>query len=513
MFSNSSTPFRARPLKLEFLENRAVPATFTVTTTLDELTPGDGKLSLREAITRANDQVGDDVIVVPAGVFKIIAGIGVTDGVTIQGAGAGGTVVDAQRNDRVFDVLGTAPSSIRVVIEAMTTRNGEALGYGGGIRVGNADLVIRDCVIVGNRASLDGGGISNGAAPGTGDVKVVRTTVARNVAGAGGGGMNVTGSSVLTVKDSTVQRNIATGGSGGIRYGTATMTNCTVSGNSGLLGGGMTGATLTMTNCTVSGNSTPGSIGGIGASTAILTGCTVKGNVAGGNAGGIFVGSAVTLTNSTISGNVAGVGGGGIFAVVAATLNRSTVSANIAGADGGGINADTATLTNTTVSGNSATGNGGGLFADTATLLNDTIAENNAHDGGGIFHNPGGGFFLRNTIVALNLTDFGVSNVDVSGVFSSQGHNFIGDGTGGTGLNDGVNGDIVGTSDNPIDPKLGPLQNNGGPTKTMALLAGSRAIDHGDNNAAPASDQRGFARKKDGNFDGVAVVDIGAFEK
>ena len=73
----------------------------------------------------------------------------------------------------------------------------------------------------------------------------------------------------------------------------------------------------------------------------------------------------------------------------------------------------------------------------------------------------------------------------------------------------------MGTSVNPIDPKLGPLENNGGPTKTHALLAGSPAIDQGDNTGVPATDQRGFgfARKKDGNGDGSLIVDIGAFER
>jgi hypothetical protein len=73
----------------------------------------------------------------------------------------------------------------------------------------------------------------------------------------------------------------------------------------------------------------------------------------------------------------------------------------------------------------------------------------------------------------------------------------------------------VGTGAIPIDPKLGPLANNGGRTKTHALKASSRAIDRGDNAGVPPTDQRGigFPRKKDGNFDGVATVDIGAFER
>jgi hypothetical protein len=185
---------------------------------------------------------------------------------------------------------------------------------------------------------------------------------------------------------------------------------------------------------------------------------------------------------------------------------------------GGGVSAGTATLTNSTVSGNSAAF-GGGISANDATLLNCTVVENIAQTGGGLFHQfdpiiPRV-FSVKNTIVALNLIKVGGSGSDINGAFASQGHNLIGDGIGGTGFANGINGDIVGTSFNPIDPKLGPLANNGGKTKTHALLAGSRAIDAGDNAGVPATDQRGagFPRKKDGNFNGVAVVDIGAFER
>ena len=144
------------------------------------------------------------------------------------------------------------------------------------------------------------------------------------------------------------------------------------------------------------------------------------------------------------------------------------------------------------------------------------MVENIANTGGGLFHVAGATFSVRNTLVALNLVAIGGNGPDAFGAsFTSQGHNLIGDGTGSNGFTNGVNGDIVGTSANPIDPKLGPLQNNGGPTKTHALLAGSPAIDHGDNANLPPADQRGigFARKKDGNGDGIVVVDIGAFEK
>jgi predicted outer membrane repeat protein len=528
--------------RLELLENRAVPATFTVTTTIDELIPGDGKLSLREALTRANTTAGADVVVVPAGLYKIELALllggdfDISDAVTIQGAGAGKSVIDGQQLDRVFDVMGNAPGSIQVVLQGMTVRNGNAAGPGGGIRVGNADLVVRDCAVTGNQASQSGGGISNGSAPGTGDVKMVRTFVARNISGADGGGLHVLGSlSLLTVTDSSVRRNLAGTDGGGISASTATLTNSAVGGNFATNdGGGIRVISLSLNGSTVTGNFAVNDGGGIRAISATLSGSTVSTNSALSNGGGLWASSA-TLTESTVSSNSADIGGGviattatftnsnlrgnsarndggGLWASTSTTLNNSTVSGNSADI-GGGIWASSASLTNCTISGNSALSTGGGIFATTTMLLGCTIVENSAHTGGGLFHNPGGAFSVRNTIIALNLVRFTGTNPDVSGTFTSQGHNLIGNSTGGTGFTNGVNGDIVGTSANPIDPKLGPLANNGGRTKTHALLAGSKAIDAGDNAGVPSTDQRGLPRKKDGNFDGLAVVDIGAYEK
>src|SRR5262249_59941464 len=101
----------------------------------------------------------------------------------------------------------------------------------------------------------------------------------------------------------------------------------------------------------------------------------------------------------------------------------------------------------------------------------------------------------------------------------SLGHNLIGDTTG---SNNFINFDQVGTAQNRLDPRLGPLAHNGGPTQTHALRPGSPAIDKGDNGATDpvtgkplTTDQRGFGfpRKKDGNGDGQPVIDIGAFER
>ncbi len=222
----------------------------------------------------------------------------------------------------------------------------------------------------------------------------------------------------------------------------------------------------------------------------------------------------LTINNSTISDNNAGEGGGiknnetGNL-----TINNSTISGNSAdGGGGGGVFNDRGTvkISNSTLSGNTASG-GAAIFNDGGVLeiSSSTITGNSASSvGGGIFSSSGS-TTVEDTIVAGN-------NDDVAGDFTSNGYNLIGDDTGSSGFTNGVNGDKVGTSDNPIDPKLGPLQDNGGPTETHALLPGSPAIDMGnpDFTPPPEFDQRGpgFPRVLDGDRDGTAILDIGAFE-
>src|SRR5262249_9189945 len=150
---------RARP-RLEQLEDRAVPATFTVTTALDVVNATDGKLSLREAVTRSNDRPGPDSIILPAGVFKIAVDganedanatgdFDVTDAVTIRGAGAGLTVIDAQQKDRLFELIG----SINVRFASVTLRHGAAPVNGGGaIQALDADVTLVGCTVSDNRA-------------------------------------------------------------------------------------------------------------------------------------------------------------------------------------------------------------------------------------------------------------------------------------------------------------------------------------------------------------------------
>jgi predicted outer membrane repeat protein len=545
-------PPRFRPA-LQPLEGRLVPATILVTTRADVVNPADHLVSLREAVTRANELPGTDTIVLPAGIYRIAltgaddtnaAGdFDVTDGTVFRGAGAGATFIDGRRLDRVFDVRGTSPSSIAVTFQGLTVRNGLAdAGGGGGIQVGDADLVVRDSVVTGNQAGRAGGGISNAARPGTGNVTVVRTLVARNVSGGAGGGIDVEANAqgqggLLDVRGSTIRQNLS-GDGGGINAGTLTMTASTVAGNtSGSRGGGIRATTVTLTNSTVSNNSADNGGGGIIAVTATLTNSTVSGNfgidfgggiaadvatltnstvrgntVRGGDGGGIFADTA-TLTGSTVDGNFAENSGGGVAAGTV-TLTRSTVSNNFAHQDGGGIAAAVAaTLVNSTVSGNTAALDGGGIRASGVRLLNATITGNIGRNGGGVFLAPGGTSDVRNTIVAGNLVSLGHAGPDLSGFFTSGGHNLIGDGTDAGGFADGAHGDQVGTAVDPIDPRLGPLAFNGGRTRTHALRAGSPAIDRGDGADVPATDQRGVARVRDGDGNGRRVVDIGAVER
>jgi hypothetical protein len=156
---------------------------------------------------------------------------------------------------------------------------------------------------------------------------------------------------------------------------------------------------------------------------------------------------------------------------------------------------------------------GGGLYVDssaTATLTNCTLSGNSHYygGGGGILVNNYAILNLTNTIVAGNTRYGGLygwlpSDIYIFGAVGTADHNLVGDGWGSSGIVNGVNGNIVG-----VDAHLGPLQNNGGPTQTMALLAGSPAIGTADNALAPATDQRGVARSD------VAgeLTDIGAFE-
>jgi hypothetical protein len=149
-------------------------------------------------------------------------------------------------------------------------------------------------------------------------------------------------------------------------------------------------------------------------------------------------------------------------------------------------------------------------LANPTTLTSVTVTANRATSYGGGLYVFLGSPVLHNTLIAGNFRGAtGTTRADVYGSLNPGGdYNLIGDGSGMTGLSNGVNGNQVGSASHPIDPLLGPLQDNGGPTQTVALLPGSPAIDAGNNAYATAWDQRGPGYPRIVN----GIIDIGAFE-
>jgi len=239
--------------------------------------------------------------------------------------------------------------------------------------------------------------------------------------------------------------------------------------------------------------------GGIRVSGALtLTNSRVSDNTTGVSGGGIYVSSSsvhLTIIDTRIYSNTAAFDGGGIYNFGTATLLSSLVSGNKA-SNGGGISSQTTLLlVNSTVSGNDGGASGGGIkVVGTTDLYNVTITDNTASQGGGVYVPGANTLNVKNSIIADNIDrSTGTPDRDCSGQLISQGYNLIGDTAGCT---------IVGTTGNitGVSPGLGPLQNNGGPTLTHALPAGSPAIDAGHpsgcddpNGATLTTDQRGFA--------------------
>ncbi len=252
-----------------------------------------------------------------------------------------------------------------------------------------------------------------------------------------------------------------------------------------------------------------------------LLGLTLKHSVVSGNSatstsrfgagGGVFTHGAIDIEYSSISGNVAsGLGyenfGGGIevvnFGTAASLIANSTIDGNRADraggllVSGGGTDGAAVTIRNSTISGN--TGNieeGGAYLRGPVTLLNSTIAFNTGFRGV-LLDSSAFPIEFESSILADN------GNSDLGALASVT----I---TGANNLIMAPGGDVVVPPDTiAADPLLAPLADNGGPTLTHALGAGSPAIDTGNNLAGVAVDQRGAGYPR--MFG--AATDIGAFE-
>ena len=310
-----------------------------------------------------------------------------------------------------------------------------------------------------------------------------------------GGGVNTVltvpnANAHVTLSNLTIQNGFAGFGGGINNSGTLTISNSTITQNtahySGCGGGIYNTGRLIVNLSTISQNSALGSVwrpasgGGIcnSGGTATINNSTLSGNHAGvGGGGGISTYGTVTINNSTISGNMTlGTLASAIKAESTTTINNSTISGNTHNFGlGCTIGGSGVTLRNTTISGNVA-GSGYVVLCATATLENSIIGNNS----GG---NCGGGV-------------------------TSNGYNLSSDGT----CNFHNTGDL-----NNTDPKLGPLQNNGGPTQTEALLDGSPAIDAGNPSGCTdgsghllTTDQRGMPRP---DHEDTGGCDMGAYER
>jgi hypothetical protein len=243
---------------------------------------------------------------------------------------------------------------------------------------------------------------------------------------------------------------------------------------------------------------------------------------------GVGAGGPVTIAGLTIAHGSSGAEGGAMANSGTLIVLNCVVSDSFAVRGAGISNSGTLTVINSTFRNNTAVVNGAGIYniirAPTVqTVINSTFADNEGcaiseypnltliadnstfrgNQAGICYAGQPGATILHNTILAGNSYGIGGYEEDVAGPVQSQGHNLIGDGSHASGF---TATDLVGTSDHPIDPILGPLQDNGGPTPTMAPLLGSPAIDAGDEADAPPTDQRGAPRIYG------SAIDIGAYE-
>lgn len=289
--------------------------------------------------------------------------------------------------------------------------------------------------------------------------------------------------------------------------------------------------------------------------TLTLADSIVTENYAGGGAG-IFNGAKIFIETSVVTANQSGGYGGGIFNGAILNASNIEVTDNSAGAGGGMVNWGNASITTSVIRGNHAVATGGGIYntsvgnldLDSSAIshnqaviggginnygriqvINSTNSENNARLSAGIdsrgdvklanstitgnvANEVGGlgvrpivrreGIIVSNSIIAGNTAEQGP---DCMGMVTSLGHNLVGLAT--DCEFSAAEGDQVGSAAQPIDARLEQLKMNGGPTHTNALLSGSPAINAGDGDLCPATDQRGIPRPGD------TSCDIGAYER
>ena len=545
------------------LRAQAIPpppgVTYWVNTALD--TPDDnpsngicadinGKCSLRAAIMQANNDLGADTIILKPGTYQLTrAGHDVTgytgslvlnNSITIQGAGSGSTIIDANgtvTGDRAFTIN---PAAVNVTMSGLDIRNGVApttTGYdsllGGGIyRNGYLNsstvttLSLTDIVFDGNSAFKGGGlyaeSINYALAPYS-QISLTHTTFHNNgsqVINSSGGGLYIADCG-LTIQDFRAYANQANY-TGGVMtlvdIFNGTISRAQMYNNSASYGGAMevegpanSSSLVTLQDSWVHNNSAVlngGAIEDSSSLTILRTG--LDHNTAAGNGGvlysqGTVAHAAISFIQSTLSSNSAQMGGAIYFENLTNTLGSLQIS--------------NSTIADNAVFGpnNTPTLAGGGIFANgyaIVNLVNTTLAGNQvihgptshatAYGAGVVITAPNATVAVQDSLIADNVIvrGGGLANIpsDCDGNLFSAGRNLIQDVSTCT-FTGSPAGNITGQ-----DPLLGPLGTDGGETATLPLLGGSPALDAGDNASCLYVDQRGLPRPFN------VTCDIGAYE-
>jgi CSLREA domain-containing protein len=530
------------------------------------LTAGQLTLSSAEAVTIEGPGVAtisvsgdaDDSNTPSAGDSRILYVTG-TGPVTISGL----TLTEGN-SSRGGAVYARANSNITLTDSAVT--NNLSSDWGGGI--GSTGIVkITSTDLTGNMASSEGGAVSledtGGARP---SLEVSGGTISGNSAGSGGG-IGAVGLGSATVDGTDITGNTATIKGGGLHAGVPiTVTDATITDNDAPSGAGVRlEDRMALAGSTISGNDATGDGGGISAAAKYagfdLSDSEISGNTAA-KGGGLYVDSKAvsgkyedstrTISDTTISGNEATLSGAGIYVgnlydVYGGdtfTISETTISGNHGGAGsiGGGLAfgdtvRGTFDMTSSTISGNTADTGAGVSFgspaqrqiatsSDSIEIESSTIAANAATTrGGGIYLGQydstgtptvktSATIPLTSTLVGDNTA--GGSPDDLDRVDTSTGGGFnlsfsLVEAPGDAPLTPAPDA----TNVTGVDPQLGALADNGGPTETQLPADQSPAVDHGDAPSRIPTDQRGEKRTRDGaapNPDGGDGTDIGSVE-
>jgi CSLREA domain-containing protein len=483
-------------------------ATLTVTT-LSDNTVNDGQCSLREAITNANaasqvysdcpagDVSANTIEFTTSGTITLSSDLpGITGVLTVDGSGQ--TVTISGRSS--YSIFRTSNT---LSLKDLTLTNADVGGEGGAVLSSGPSLSLSSCTFKDNRAGYSSDLISDG-------------------------GAIYNGFGSLQVTDSTFSDNLSLNTGGAIASeGSVTLRRDTFTGNSSGAGGALEGAAaVTVSNSTFSSNtasnangslappsaSRGGAIDDLSASPVTVSGSSFSGNSSSHVGGAVSVSGPLSITASSLSANDA-TEGGAVEEDTGASISASVFSGNSAQSGGGAVDAPSGgalTIANDTFFINSAPGSGGiggAIFSETATTVSfSTLYDNTATYGGDIatatgFGDTPGLVVLRRTILAA-----GTGGDCFGDELGDGGYNIADDGT--CGLSN-ANHSLSNTN-----PDLGAPGPN-----TLALLAGSPAIDLVPVSACTAAngsplvvDARGYTRPADGNLDGLASCDAGAYE-